>query len=44
MAAARSPDGSQILYTSGSRVLVMRADGSRRRLIPKVIGYEPDWR
>ena len=32
--AAWSPDGRMLAYDHGERVVVMRADGSRRRLIP----------
>ncbi len=46
IAGSFSPDGSQIVYTTAfpGKLVVMRADGSRKRAIPGVIGAEPDWR
>ena len=44
VAGAWSPDGSRIVYTSGSQLHVMNADGSRKRALPVGNALEPDWR
>jgi Tol biopolymer transport system component len=44
IAAAWSPDESQILYTSSHQLHVMQADGSRQRRLATVRADEPDWR
>jgi Tol biopolymer transport system component len=46
LAGSWSPDGRKIVYTKRfpGRIMVMNADGSRKRWIAKSIGAEPHWR
>ena len=43
LAGTWSPDGTQIVYTTGfpGRMFVMRSDGSHKRPVGRVVGAEP---